>query len=189
MKNFGKGRVLSGFSILYEKVKNRHAFHPQMLLAMRLTIILLTVALTHAQASVFSQNVTVSGHDLPLKTIFNQIETQTGYIFFYKNELLKDAQPVTIDVKNGSLEQVLRICFAGQPLSYIIQNKTIFVVVKKVPAVPMAADTGKPQNNTAAPGFILLRGRVVDKNGEGLPGVSIGLRGTSFAWITKSDGT
>jgi TonB-dependent starch-binding outer membrane protein SusC len=189
MKDFGKGRALLGFSILQEKVKNRYASHPQMLLAMRLTIILLTVALTHVQASVFSQNITLSGRDLPLKTIFNELETQTGYTFFYKNELLKNALPVTIDVKNGSLEQVLRICFAGQPLSYNIQNKTIFVIARKEPAHPVAADTAKPQDNSQTAGTILLHGRVVDKNGDGLPGVSVSLRGTKFAWLTKPDGT
>src|ERR1700753_2907814 len=125
MKDFGKSHVLPSFFLFRENIKSWRTSHKQMLLTMKLTILLMTVALLHVHAGVFSQNVTISGRNLPLKKIFTIIESQTGYAFFYKNELLKNARPVTIDVKNAPLESVLQLCFADQPLGYDIQNKTV----------------------------------------------------------------
>ncbi len=47
--------------------------------------------------------------------------------------LRRMSQPVSIDVKNTSLEDVLSVCFKDQPLTYVIDNNVIVVQVKDNP--------------------------------------------------------
>ncbi len=42
----------------------------------------------------------------------------------------KKAKPVSIDVKNAPLKDVLDHCLAGQPLTYNIVDKTIVLSVR-----------------------------------------------------------
>src|SRR5579872_7411893 len=116
MKVFGKSHALSEWL----------TSHHQMFLAMKFTIVLLTIALLQAHGGVFSQNVTLSAHNLPLKKVFREIEKQTGYIFFCNTALFDLAKPVNLNVKDVPLSDALERCFSDQPLSYYIQNKTVF---------------------------------------------------------------
>src|ERR1700743_25867 len=136
MKIFGKGHVLPW-----------PASYHQTLLAMQLTAILLTATLLTAHAGVFSQNVTLSVNNAPLKKVFTEIRKQTGYSFFYNYDLLKNAHEVTLQVKNMPLSDALNLCFEGQPLGYYIQNKTVFIAEKlhalTVTQLSAAPDTAK----------------------------------------------
>jgi hypothetical protein len=117
MKVFGKSHALSEWL----------TSHHQMFLAMKFMIVLLTIALLHVHGGVLSQNVTLSAHNLPLKKVFREIEKQTGYIFFCNTALFELARPVNLSVKDVPLSQALEVCFLDEPLTYYIQNKTIFV--------------------------------------------------------------
>src|SRR5438045_4112980 len=89
---------------------------------MNLTAILLFVACLTAGAKSFSQ-ISISEKNAPLEKVFAQIERQTSYTFVYTDKVLQDAKPVTVEVSNVSLEQVLSICFKEQPYTYTISDK------------------------------------------------------------------
>jgi len=127
MKDFGKSHVLPSFSRFYQKVKSWHTSHHQMLLTMKLTIVLMTVGLLQVTAGAFSQKVTVVGSNLTLKEVFTSLRKQAGYNFFYDHDILNNAKNVTLNVKDGSVEDVLEVCFADQPLSFKIEQNTVFV--------------------------------------------------------------
>ncbi len=174
MKIFGKSPALSLAWLT----------HHQTILTMKLTILLLTIALFRAQGAAFSQNVTLSGKDLPLKQVFNEIERQTGYAFFCNLDLLKTAKPVSLNVKNATLPEVLQLCFSEEPLDYYIQNKTVFVTEKTIPAaapVPGGKMADPPPN-------VPLKGHVTDDQGEALPGVTIQVKGQKTSTQTNADG-
>jgi TonB-linked SusC/RagA family outer membrane protein len=158
----------------------------QMLLTMKLTIVLMTVALLRVQAGVFSQNVNLTGKDMTLKKIFSVINKQTGYDFFYDRELLKSAKPVTLDVKNAPIQDVLRLCFADQPLGYDIQSKTVFVTKKAVPAEPVVSPV--LQTGDGLPPSMDIHGRVVDSLGNPLQGASILIKGEKRGGSTDAKG-
>lgn len=172
MKDFGKSHFLS--------------VHHQIFLAMKLTVVLLTIALLHAHAGVFSQNVTLSGHDLPLKKVFTEIEKQTGYIFFCNAALLNRAKPVSLNVKDAPLSDVLERCFSDEPLGYYIQNKTVFVTEKSV----VSRETGNGQDPLPGniPRAIPVKGRVTDEQGEPLSGVTVTVKGTKIFTQTDASG-
>src|SRR5689334_13490132 len=105
-----------------------------------LSVFLLFTCLNLSAGVVYSQKVTLSGKDIPLKQVFKEIKKQAGYTFVYREVLLQKASSVNLNVKNASVPQVLDICFKGQPLSYTIINNNI-VVVKEVVFVSPAPPT------------------------------------------------
>src|SRR5688500_5321230 len=102
----------------------------QILRVMKITAILLLSACMAANAKGHAQKITLSEKDVPLQQVFEKIEKQSGYTFAYTDIQLAIAKKVSIEVKNESLEQVLKICFAGQPFSYVIIEKTIVLKPK-----------------------------------------------------------
>jgi TonB-linked SusC/RagA family outer membrane protein len=144
----------------------------------KLTAVLLVTACLQVSARGYSQKVTLSETDVSLKKIFKEIRRQTGYLFFYSDELLQQAKKVSIHLNNVPLKAALDSCFRGQPLEYEIESNTI-IVDARAPAVPMAEPP---------PGQILVRGQVTDAKGVPLPGVSVTVLGSSRGVATDERG-
>ncbi len=161
------------------------ALTSQTLKVMKLTFILLFGAFLHISAEGVSQSITFSGKNIPIRKVFNEIKKQSDYVVFFNYEILKDAKPVTIEVKNASVNQVLDLCFKNQPLTYIIENKTIVVSRKPVTA-SLPLQSTMPEEIVQAK--IEVKGRVIDENGEGVAGASVTEKGTNNGAATDVDG-
>lgn len=125
-----------------------------------------------------AKDVTISERNAPLETIFRKISDQTGYLFFYNAEWLKKANPVTIHVKKASLDEVLNICFANQPLSYSIVGQTVVLKLKEPPGISI------PVEDTTR----TIQGQVLDDEGRPLSGASVRIKGTDIATVTDASG-
>ena len=148
---------------------------------MKLTFILIMVALMNVYSKGYSQKVTLTGKHAPLEEFFSTIKQQTGYVFFYDLNLLKTAKPVTLKIVDTELSEALAILFNDQPLDYSIENKTIVISEK------LSAKERKSLKNMS---FMLMdiRGKVVDSKGETLPGVSVRVKGTAVGTTTDAQG-
>src|SRR5688572_2897263 len=80
-----------------------------------------------------SQTVSFSGKNVAFTQVFAAIKAQTGYVFFYDADLLREAKPVTIDLKNVSVEEALRQTFKDQPFGWVIENQTVSIIKKPQP--------------------------------------------------------
>ncbi len=60
---------------------------------------------------------------MPLEKVFTEIKSQTGYLFFYDGEILKNAKPVSVEVENVKLDVFLKDVLKDQSLDYSIKNK------------------------------------------------------------------
>jgi len=78
---------------------------------MKLTTVLILVACLQVSASSNAQ-VTISFTNAPIEKVLNAIADQTDYLLFYSDKVLKDASPVTINVKNQPVETVLQLVLA-----------------------------------------------------------------------------
>jgi hypothetical protein len=70
--------------------------------------------------------------DVSIDKVFREIGKQTGYGFLYTKKMLQDAPKVDINVKNASLNEVLKYCLKDQSLDYAIENNTIIITRKQV---------------------------------------------------------
>ncbi|HEY0669739.1 MAG TPA: SusC/RagA family TonB-linked outer membrane protein, partial [Sphingobacteriaceae bacterium] len=129
------------------------------LLAMKLSVFLLTAICFHVSAESYSQNVTLSERNAPLEKVFKSIKKQTDFAFFFDYSLISAAEPVNIHVKNVPLEKALELCFANQPLTYVLVGKT--VVIKAKDKWPLILQDS------------IINGTVTDEKGAPLIGVTV----------------
>ncbi|QKJ32806.1 SusC/RagA family TonB-linked outer membrane protein [Mucilaginibacter mali] len=160
--------------IFYKTSKNRckDRFYTKILLILTLVITLLF----EVRADSYAQ-ITLNEKAASLESILLKIRKQSGYDFFYSNDMMKNAKPVTISVSNASVEEVLKICFKGQPLTYTIKDKAISL--KYLP------QQTTQQNNEA----VLITGKVYDETNKPMPGASVRVKGNNtLLAITDANG-
>lgn len=150
---------------------------------MKLTAILLTISLLQVQAEGLSQTVTFSGKNMQLEKVFSVIKQQTGYVFLYTDDVIKDAKKVTLNVKDAQLEEVLKLAFKDQPLGYLIENKTIIISRTE----DEVEERSKNNKKVKAPP-IEVSGRVLNHKGEPLAGANVKVKGTTNGGITNNAG-
>src|ERR1700754_2738081 len=155
------------------------------LLCFKLTFILTTMTLLNASGRALSQSVTISGVNMSLREIFSRIESQTGYQFLYKAQLLKESKPITLHIKNASVRDVLHQCFDSQLLDFYIEDKTVFVSRRPdPPGFPAAgADT--------TPARLAVReitGKILDAEGQPVSGASVQLKNGHTGTAADSNG-
>lgn len=152
----------------------------KLLLIMKLTAIILLAACMAASANGFGQQITLSEKNAPLQSVFEKIEKQSGYTFAYTGSQLAKARRVTIQITNGTLEQVLQICFREQPFTYTIIDKTVVVKAKEPVAV---------QHTTIplAPPPVDVKGRVTNESGEPVAYASVAVKGVKNKGTTTDD--
>jgi len=146
------------------------------LLIMKLSIILLVATILQASASGYAQKITLSEKNAPLEKVLKSIGEQSGYDFFYNSKVIKQANPVSINVLNTELEEVLKQTFKGQPFIYSINEKIIIIKPKPVETQPQSIP------------IIKVSGVVTDSKGVTLPGASVRIKGTDKGVITDSEG-
>jgi TonB-linked SusC/RagA family outer membrane protein len=147
---------------------------------MKLTSILLIAFTLHVSAAVSSQTVTFSGKNVSVKKMLSVIKEQTNYVFFYDVTVLKNVKPISIDVVNAPIENVLQKAFGGQSVKWIIEGKTISLIPKE-------------ELKNKSPKTIRIQkkvtGKVTNEAGESLPGVNILVKGSLVSTQTDIDGS
>jgi len=142
---------------------------------MKLTTFLLLAACLQISAKGVSQQISISEKKVPIRKILREVSRQAGVSVIYDETLLAGARPVTIDVKNASVKQVLDLCLSNLPLSYTIDGTRI--IVQSLPEERKAADT-----------TITITGRITDDAGDVLPGATVRIKGGVAGTVTDGAG-
>jgi hypothetical protein len=108
----------------------RNLLSNPVLLFMQLTFFFLLFSSLQLCATGYGQVVNLNASNTSLENIFKKIKKETGYRFFYENELVLASNNININVSNAKIESVLDICLKGSPLAYLIIDKT--VIIKKI---------------------------------------------------------
>lgn len=151
---------------------------------MKLTAFFLMIAFCHVSAKGVAQHITLSARDETLATVLQEIRKQAGYVAFYDDSLLRKSYPVTLDVYEQPVLKVLDMIFREQPLTYEIVSGNIITVKGK-------KNIDRPQVLTEIQKtFVNIRGRVMNEQGEIIPGVTViaRLKDTTFSTVTDNDG-
>jgi len=131
-----------------------------------------------------TQGITLTVKHIPLAKVFAQVEAQTDVKFFYRTELLKKAEKVSLQLQNASLKEVLDRCFEGQPLSYEIIDK--IVVVKEKPGSSSSLPSSGAERTSN--GLTTVNGRIITEGGEAVDGATVTIKGTSKATSSNQNG-
>jgi TonB-linked SusC/RagA family outer membrane protein len=140
---------------------------------MKLTCILIMVAILQVSASSYAQKINLEVQKAPLEDVLFTLQQQSGYDFLYSAQLIKLAAPVSLSLKNVTIAQALEKIFSDQPLIYLINKKTITIKSK---SLPQSIE------------ILNIKGKVTDKKGVPLPGVSIQLKGSKTGTVSDVDG-
>ncbi|ATL49666.1 hypothetical protein COR50_00005 [Chitinophaga caeni] len=93
------------------------------------------------------------------------------------NSHLENTLPVTFEVKDATIKEVLDLLVKGQPITYEIKDKVVILKRKQADATTIAGVAVQD-----------LPGTVKDVNGTPLPGVTIRIKNTSKGTQTDVDG-
>lgn len=140
-------------------------------------IILITAFAFHVSAATYAQQITLNYKDAPLRDVLQSVRKQSGYNFMFATDYLSKAKPVTINLKQASIEKTLQTIFETQPFEYTIKGKMITIKPAEKKVIDKVMDFSSA---------ITIRGKVVDENGNPLPGASV-KAGAKVA-ITDSNG-
>lgn len=178
--------ILTALNRHYSNEKKERGRLIQKVLCMKLAILMLLTATIQVKGEVFAQNISFSGKNVNIETVFKSVESQTNYVFFYNANVMKNVHTVSVDLKEVPVETVLREIFKNQPITYYIKNQTIFITTKKVeqgfPVKPIAVV------NENIPKDIVIKGQVKDTDGNPLSGTSVNVKGTKTGTLTDDNG-
>lgn len=149
---------------------------PKLWRVMKLSFFICFVTCLQLSAASFAQKINLDKKNTPLREILNEIRRQSGYSILCDADILNTAKPVTVNVKNSSVEETLTKCFADQPFNYIIKEKTILV-------------TPKPVADRVITASIDITGTVTDEKNLPLPGVTVKLAESQLAVSTNNNGS
>ena len=141
---------------------------------MKITMILITCLLVQVSAAGFAQRITLNKQNSNIYSVLEEIRKQSQYDFFYDTDLFKNARPVTINIREATIQQALDACFNQLPYSYVIKNRLVVITVVPSPKKQQA---------------IRISGKVADaKDKLPLPGVSVRIKGSTGGTATDADG-
>jgi len=145
----------------------------------KMIVLLACAMLPFVAAAQWSGGITLGVKDAPLSEVLPQIESQSGYTFFYSDGTLDPSAKVSLNVVNASLKQVLDEIFAGLPVGWSLMEGNIILS----PVLEKSTAT------TAKEVSPMLRGRVTDENGAPVIGaVVMSLNDSGKAAVADSDG-
>lgn len=148
------------------------------LLAMKLTIVLLTAFFIQVQAAGVAQPVTANLNKVPLRNVFKLIEKQTGVTFFYNDEHIRQAGTITIEARQMPLADFLSAILKPAQLSFEIKQGNV-VVMRKTPE-PSVKEEAAPR--------IKISGMITDQNKLPLPGATIRVKGRQLMALSDDKG-
>ena len=144
----------------------------------RITVFFILLGLLQVSASVYSQqtNLILKLENTNVEQVLKKIEEQSKFYFLYRSDLLKEIPPVSIQVNDAKLEDILDRILVPNGFSYEIEDRVVVIKKDTEKASPVPVEQKG------------VSGTVKDKNGDPIPGVSVVVKGTTIGTITDMDG-
>lgn len=155
-----------------KKQRTKEVWLWKFLLGVLLTMLVYSPDLYAAQVK---DNISVEIKSGSLQSAFAAIEQKTNMRFLYSNEDVEAYSVEKMSFQNASLDEILTRLLQKTDLTWKIQDGVI--MIKKKDAV-----------KTPKTSALTISGKVADKLGYMLPGVSVFVKGTSLGTTTDMDG-
>ncbi|WP_025667653.1 TonB-dependent receptor [Aquimarina megaterium] len=172
-------KKVNGISFLSEKKKFNF-----LLTLMRVFILFLCFGLTsvYAHNSYSQTKLDINLKNGTLEELFDQIHSQSEFIFFYKDDIVKTNTKITLRLKQSTVKEILNKVFKKTDLTYKIIDRQIVISRQK-----KELET-KTFSESKDPLQAILTGKVITGDGVPLPGASVLIKGTDRGTQTDFDG-
>ena len=148
----------------------------QILLRMKLTFVLVFCMLVQTFAAVNAQTVTLKKQNASLEEIIWELKEQTKFVFLYSSADIATVKGINIDMQNSQIDAILKKCLEGTDLQFVKENNAIIIRQAN-------GKTAVPQVQSRK-----ITGKVIDEDGNPLPGVAVLIEGTTIGVATDMDG-
>ncbi len=145
---------------------------------MRLSILFfLTTMMQIWAASSYSQDarLTLKMKNSKVIDVLDEIEQKSEFYFLLNQKLVDVERKVDIQVKEQKISNILSEIFLGTDVSYQVNDRLIILTTYK--DMKIFQNQQKP-----------ISGKVIDPDGNPLPGVNVIIQGTSEGTVTNLDG-
>ncbi len=156
----------------------------QKFLTMRITALLLFFSVFQVMGEKsYSQNalITLNLHDVTVERVLDDIESQSEFYFLFNQKLVDVNRKVDIEVEDEKINTILTGLFEDTDINILVVDRQILLSPKDI-------GIAEKSNKTAIQQKTVIKGKVVDRSGETLPGASIVIKGTRTGTITDVDG-
>jgi TonB-linked SusC/RagA family outer membrane protein len=145
----------------------------KILMIMKLTTFFFLISILSVAASGYSQSarLDLSLQGASMQELFQEIEEQSEFNFFYKDDQINVNRSISIEANNSLIGEILNKVFENTEVSYTVVDKVIVLMPKKEYQIFQV--TGTVTSATT---------------GESIPGVNILLKGTVTGTISGMDG-
>lgn len=167
------------YSFYIQKLWAPPCFIGKLFLIMRLTTIILFMAIFQVSAGSYAQRISLSEKNSRLVSVFDKISKQSGYDFFVSAAMFEKAKPVNIQVSNMELKEVLRKILENQPFEFSIEDKSVLIKEKTSSFIDRLISSFRD---------IDVRGKVLGENREVLAGAVVRIKGTSRVTVSDDKG-
>jgi len=156
-------------------------------LIMKITVILIVLSVFSSTASVYSQSarLNLKMKNTRIADVFDAIEQQSEFYFFYNRDYFDDNKKVDVNFKGEKIETVLDELFNGESVTYEIADRNILIRINKDSGISQQQEQQQEQQQQPK----TIQGKVTNEQGESLPGVSIIIKGTTIGTVTNIDGS
>ena len=138
---------------------------------------------SHGQ-EILNQSVSLAVENAEMKQVLTLIERQVNVRFVYSSSAINTKQKMSIRVTNKRLDLVLEEILKPFAIKYVVSENRILLQNETTGFVPNAP---AEKSEKLPPTEQLVKGRISDaEKGEGLPGVSVLVRGTQRGTTIKS---
>ena len=148
----------------------------RILLRMKLTFVLVFCMLVQTFAAVNAQTVTLKKQNASLEEIIWELKEQTKFVFLYSSADIATVKGIDIDMQNSQIDAILKKCLEGTDLQFVKENNAIIIRQAN-------GKTAVPQVQSRK-----ITGKVIDEDGNPLPGVAVLIEGTTIGVATDMDG-
>lgn len=148
------------------------------------TAIMTVSGSTYSQVAKLSLNL----KGVMVKDVFEAIEEQSEYIFFYQDQNIDLTKQVEIQVKDKKIDDILDQLFEGSSNVYKINDRQVIIGYDESKLKSIEKELKIDIEKSEQPQKKTISGNVSDEKGLPLPGVSIIVKGTTVGTVTDLNG-
>ncbi|WP_293686816.1 MULTISPECIES: TonB-dependent receptor [unclassified Spirosoma] len=126
-----------------------------------------------------------------LRSFLRSLEKQVDVVFSYQKEVVESDEKLTLHFQNETVDNILKQVLSPRRIYYRVINTNQIILIREPRNDPGKLDpsvSNQVEFAASEKAVQVVTGHVKDEKGEGLPGVSILIKGTQQGTVTDAKG-